>query len=83
MDFINLPRSHGYDAILVIVDRLSKYEHFIPIKHPYLARSIAEVFVKEVVKLHGILASTVNDRDPTFFSMFLKELFCLHGTKLK
>ncbi|CAJ2658505.1 unnamed protein product [Trifolium pratense] len=48
MDFItNLPRSKGYEAILVIVDRLSKYAHFTPLKHPYTARSIAEVFVRE------------------------------------
>ncbi|PNX94272.1 retrotransposon-related protein [Trifolium pratense] len=49
MDFITgLPKSKGYEAILVVVDRLSKFSHFIPLKHPYTARVIAEVFVKEV-----------------------------------
>jgi len=55
MDFITrLPKSNGYDSILVVVDRLSKYGHFIPLKHPYSARSVAETFVKEVVRMHGI-----------------------------
>ncbi|GAU45589.1 hypothetical protein TSUD_273890 [Trifolium subterraneum] len=50
MDFITgLPKSRGYEAILVVVDRLSKYAHFIPLKHPYTARSIAE----ELFKLQG------------------------------
>lgn len=83
MDFIvGLPKSKGYEAILVVVDRLSKYSHFIAIKHPYTARSIAEVFVKEVVRLHGILNSIVSDRDPLFVSNFWRELFKLQGTTL-
>jgi len=51
IDFImRLPKSNRYDAILVVVDTLSKYSHFIPLKHPYSARSVVEVFAKEVVK---------------------------------
>jgi len=69
LDFImRLPKSNGYDAILVVIDRLSKYGHFIPLKHPYLARSVAEVFMKEIVKLHGIPTSIV--RDSIFLSLF-------------
>ncbi|GAU12466.1 hypothetical protein TSUD_229990, partial [Trifolium subterraneum] len=84
MDFITgLPKSRGYEAILVVVDRLSKYSHFIPLKHPYTARSIAEVFCKEIVRLHGVLVSIVSDRDPIFVSGFWKELFRMQGTQLK
>ncbi|PNX81711.1 transposon Tf2-1 polyprotein [Trifolium pratense] len=84
MDFItNLPKSNGYEAILVVVDRLSKYSHFVPLKHPFTARSIASIFVKEIVRLHGVPESILSDRDPLFVSIFWKELFKLLGTVLK
>jgi len=74
--------SNGYDTILVVVDRLSKYYHLISLKHPYSVLSVAEFFMKEVVKLHGIPTFIVSDRDPIFLSLFWKELFQLQGTKL-
>lgn len=84
MDFTTfLPKSNGFEAILVVVDRLSKYSHFIPLKHPFTTRSIAVIFVKEVVRLHGIPESMLSDRDPFFVSIFWKELFKLVGTVLK
>ena len=59
MDFISgLPKSRGYGTILVVVDRLSKYNNFILLRHPFTARSIAEIFVKEIERLHGIPKST-------------------------
>jgi len=51
-------------------------------KHPYSARAVADIFVKEVVRLHGTPAFIVSDRDPLFMSLFWKELFRLQGTKL-
>ncbi|WVY94184.1 hypothetical protein V8G54_033272 [Vigna mungo] len=57
-------RSRGFKAILVVVDCLSKYCHFVALKHPYTAKVLAEIFVKKVVRLHGIPNSVVSDRDP-------------------
>jgi len=84
LDFIKgLPNSEGYSVIMVVVDRLSKYAHFIPISHPYTASKIAQVFLANIFKLHGLPNSIVTDRDPTFTSTFWKELFKLQGTTLK
>ena len=76
MDFISgLPKSRGHDAILVVVDRLSKYNHFILLKHPYIAQHIVEVFMKEIVRLHRIPKSILSDCDPLFMRKFWQEIF--------
>ncbi|KAH9770903.1 Integrase catalytic domain-containing protein [Citrus sinensis] len=67
MDFIEqLPSSNGYIVIMVIVDRLSKYAHFVALKHPYTAVTIAKAFITNVVRLHGIPTAIVSDRDKVF-----------------
>ena len=83
IDFIlGLPRSTGYDTILMVVDRLSKYSHFILLKHHYTGRSIAEIFVKDIVCLHGIPKPILGDRDPLFMSKFWLEVLSWQGTEL-
>jgi len=83
MDFIEgLPLSKGHSVIWVIVDRLTKYAHFLSLAHPYTATSLAQLFVQQVFKLHGLPNSIISDRDTAFTSKFWTELFRIQGVFL-
>jgi len=76
MDFIErLPKSEGKDVVLVVVDRLTKFSHFISLTHPFSAQKEARKFMDSIVKLHGVPKSIISDRDKIFTSMFWQELF--------
>ena len=70
MNFIDglFRTKEGNEGIWVIVDRLTKSAHFIPVKATRTAVSLAEIFLKEIVRLHGVPVSIVSDRDPIFTS---------------
>lgn len=72
MDFIvGLPHTpRGMDSIWVIVDHLTKSTHFLPIENFYNADKLANIYVNEIVRLHGMLVSIVSDRDLKFTSRF-------------
>ena len=83
IDFIEaLPKVHGKSVLLTVVDRFSKYAHFIPLGHPYTASSVARAFFQEIVRLHGFPEFIVSDRDPVFTGHVWRDLFRHAGVKL-
>ena len=84
MDFVSgLPRTQRkHNSIWVIVDRLTKSAHFIPVRIDYSMDRLAELYVDEIMRLHGVSLSIVSDRDPRFTSRFWKELQLALGTRL-
>ena len=71
MDFIEkLPKSASKDTIMVVVDRLSKYAHFITLSHPFSTITMAQAFMDHIYRLHGISHTIVSDRDKVFLSTF-------------
>lgn len=83
MDFITgLPKSKGSEVIWVIVDRFSRYGHFLALSHPITAKGLAMVFFEQIYRLHGMPESIVSDRDSLFLSEFWQALFKLSGTRL-
>ena len=59
-----------HDSVLVIVDRLTKSAHFLPVRTDYSLDKLAKLYIKEIVRLHGIPVSNISDRDPRFTSRF-------------
>ena len=83
IDFITgLPKLGNKSVIMVVVDRLSKYAHFCALQHPFTTSTVAQIFMDQVFKIHGMLHSIISDHDPTFKINFWQELFKLQGTQL-
>lgn len=83
LDFIEgLPKSKRFDTILVLIDKFTKYGHFIPLSHPYTAISVAQLYLDQVYKLHGLPQVLISDRDRVFTSALWQELFKLSDTTL-
>jgi hypothetical protein len=71
MNFVEgFPRINGKSVILTVVDRFSKFTHFIPLGHPYTATWVVRAFFSNIVRPHDLPSSIVSDRDPVFTSKF-------------
>ena len=84
MDFVSgLPLTPSKkDLIWVIVDRLTKSAHFIPVRTDYSLQKLAKLYVAKIVRLHGVPVSIISDRDPRFTSRFWQKLHEALGTRL-
>ena len=84
MDFIiELPMNwRHHDSIMVVVDKLTKVAHFLPVKSTHKTGDILKIFMKEIFKLHGLPKAIVSDQDVNFTSNFWKGLFADLGTEL-
>jgi hypothetical protein len=72
MDFIDrLPLSMGYSVIWMVVDRLTKFANFLPLKHPYKAEKLAQLFISQLLKIHGMPTSIISDRRPYIYKQIL------------
>ncbi|KAM2491167.1 hypothetical protein PS1_042866 [Malus domestica] len=84
MDFVyKLPRTqNGFDGIWVVVDRLTKSAHFIPVREKYSLNKLAQLFISKIVKYHGVPVNIISDRDPRFTSKFWIAFQEALGTRL-
>jgi hypothetical protein len=79
VDFItHLPLSNGYDAILVIIDRLTKIRHYVPYYMTDNAEDVSRIFIREIYRLYGALVSVISDRDIRFINEFLSRFMDNH-----
>ena len=84
MDFVvGLPKTLGkFDSIWVIVDRLTKSAHFIPVKVTYNAEKLAKLYISKILRLHGVPLSIISDRGTQFTSKFWRTFHAELGTRL-
>jgi transposase InsO family protein len=84
LDFVDgLPRSGRVNSVLVVVDKLSRYAHFIGLSHPYTVSTVVAAYMDNVHKLHGMPDSIVSDRDSIFTSKFWREMAAVTRIKLR
>jgi len=84
MDFVEgLPTSGSANVIMVVVNKFSRFAHFIALRHPISATSVARAFLNHIYKLHGLPLAIISDRDRLFTSKFWQLLFKLAGTDLR
>lgn len=78
MGFVeSLQKSLGNDTCFVVVNRPSKYAHFIPVCHPFSTKTIEEIFILGIIRLHGFPFTIISERDKVLLSHFWTELFRL------
>jgi len=83
IDFVvELPLSSGHNAVVTVVDSVSKQAHFILMHMMVTVEGAARLFLHQVWKLHGLLKCIISDCEPQFIAHFTKELYCLLGIKL-
>jgi len=85
MDFVTgLPNTmSGHDAILVIIDRLTKFAPFLPINIIFSLEKLAHLYIKEIIKLHGVPSNIISYRDLRLTSRFWDNLQKALGTKVR
>ena len=83
MDFVtHLPRTPRWrDAAWVIVDRLTKSAHFLAVRMTFTLEEFCQLYIREIVRLHGVLVSIVSDRDPMSTTHFWKSFQKAMGTR--
>jgi transposase InsO family protein len=83
LDFVEgLPKSEGYDVILVVIDKFTKYAYFLALAHPFTALQVAKLYFNQVYRLHGLPQAIISDRDKIFTSALWQDLFKLSDTQL-
>jgi len=83
VDFVvELPLSSEHDAVMTVMDSVSKRAHFIPMHTTVTVEGVARLFLHQVWKLHGLPKCIISDRRPQFVACFTRELYRLLGIKL-
>lgn len=84
MDFVEgLPCSASYNCIFVVVDKFTKFAHFLPLRHPFTSIIVAQLFMNTIQCIHGLPQAIVSGRDRVFTSNLWKELLLRAGTQLR